>query len=86
MYNMKRFSAAQARQHLADVLDAAEAGEPVVIERGGVRFTVRAESKPQPRRRVSSVEWMDPVVESGNWTWVSTKAGLTFSPRRPRRR
>jgi antitoxin (DNA-binding transcriptional repressor) of toxin-antitoxin stability system len=83
---MKRFSAAQARQHLAAVLDAAEAGHAVVIERAGVRFKVQAEAKAVPRRRSSLVEWMDPVVESGNWTWASTKNGLRFSPKKSRRR
>jgi hypothetical protein len=84
---MKRYSAAQARQHLARVLDAAEAGDAVVIERGGVRFRVRAETKATPqRRRTSLVAWMDPAVESGNWTWVWTKKGVRFSTRRPPRR
>jgi antitoxin (DNA-binding transcriptional repressor) of toxin-antitoxin stability system len=83
---MERYSAAQARQHLAAVLDAAEAGLPVVIERAGVRFRVRAEARRRRGRRARLVEWLDPAVEGGNWTWVSTKRGLRFSPRKPRRR
>jgi hypothetical protein len=83
---MKRYSAAQARQHLAAVLDAAEAGESVVIERAGVRFQVRAEAKRRRGRRPRLVEWLDPAVEAGNWTWISTKRGLRFSARKPRRR
>jgi antitoxin (DNA-binding transcriptional repressor) of toxin-antitoxin stability system len=83
---MKRYSAAQARQHLAAVLDAAEAGESVVIERAGVRFRVQAEGKRSRRRRPPVVEWLDPAVESGNWSWVWTKRGLRFSARKPRRR
>lgn len=86
MYIMKRFSAAEARQHLADVLDAAESGEPVIIERGGVRFRVRAEAKAAPRRRSSLVEWMDPAVANGSWTWISATKGLRFSAKKPRKR
>ena len=88
MYMMKRYTAAQARQRFAAVLDEAEAGESVVIERRGVRFAVRAEpSRSLPaRRRRAVIEWMDPAVASGNWTWVSTTKGLRFSARRPRRR
>jgi antitoxin (DNA-binding transcriptional repressor) of toxin-antitoxin stability system len=83
---MKRYTAAQARQHLSSVLDAAEAGEPVVIERRGVRFAVRPETKAAGRRRASLVEWMDPAIEAGNWTWEWTSRGLLFSGRKPRRR
>jgi len=83
---MRRFTAAQARQHLSNVLDAAEAGEPVVIERRGVRFAVRTEPKAASRRRTPLVEWMDPAVETGNWTWEWTSKGLRFSGRKPRRR
>jgi prevent-host-death family protein len=40
---MKRYSASQARARLAEVLDAAQRGMPVVIERRGVRYVVRVE-------------------------------------------
>ena len=84
---MRRYTAAQARQHFSTVLDAAEAGEPVVIERRGVRFAVRAEQaeKTPARRRRPVIEWMDPAVACGNWTWVWTSKGLRFSARKPRR-
>lgn len=85
VHAMKRYSAAQARQHLSDVLDAAEAGEIIVIERRGVRFAVRAERRAASRRQVPLIEWIDPAVESGNWTWTWTAKGLRFSVRKPRR-
>jgi hypothetical protein len=82
---MKRFSAAQARQHLSALLDAAEKGERVVIERRGVRFGVRAEP---PRRSASRpppvVEILDPAVVDGRWTWRLGRGGLVFSG--PKRR
>jgi prevent-host-death family protein len=83
---MKRYTAAQARQHLSNVLDAAEAGEPVIIERRGVRFAVHTDKKVATRRRAPLVEWMDPAVEAGDWTWEWTSKGLRFSGRKPRRR
>jgi hypothetical protein len=89
MYIMKRYSAAQARQQFSAVLDAAEAGEPVLIERRGVHFAVSAKRVVRTsasRRHQAVVEWMDPAVLDGNWTWVSTPKGLRFSPRGPRRK
>lgn len=86
MYNvhMKRYTMSEARQQFAELLDAAEAGQAVVIERRGVRFVVEA----QRRRRLSSVrrksiiEYMDPAVVGGEWTWSRTPGGLHFSSRR----
>lgn len=83
---MKRLSAAAARQHFADVLDAAERGEGVVIERGGVQFEVR--SRPARGRRAarrSLIEWVDPAVEEGQWSWRPGPKGLEFRGRRKRR-
>jgi antitoxin (DNA-binding transcriptional repressor) of toxin-antitoxin stability system len=85
LYGVKRYTAAQARQHLSDVLDAAESGEPVVIERRGVRFAVRPERTAAQRRRTPVVTWLDPAVERGAWTWTWTAAGLEFSARSRRR-
>ncbi len=39
---MKRYTAAKARQQFSLLLDAAERGEPVIVERRGVRFRIRA--------------------------------------------
>lgn len=83
---MKRYTAAQARQHLSDVLDHAESGQPVVIERRGVRFAVRAERKRTARPRAAVTTWLDPAVESGNWTWTWTTKGLAFKSQSRRRR
>jgi hypothetical protein len=41
---MRRYTAAQARQRLAEVLDTAKSGEAVVIERRGERFRVALDS------------------------------------------
>ena len=84
---MKRYTVAQARQQFADVLDAAERGDPVVIERRGVRFVVEAQQRRRrpPVRRKSMIQHLDPAVAAGQWTWSWKGEGLRFKSR-PRAR
>ena len=87
LYNvrMKRYTSSQVRARLADVLDAAERGEEVIIERRGVRYSIRAErTSPAGRRRKPLIDVVDPAVAAGEWTWKSNADGLTFSPKRRR--
>jgi antitoxin (DNA-binding transcriptional repressor) of toxin-antitoxin stability system len=80
---MKRYTVAQARQQFADLLDAAERGRPVVIERRGVRFVVEARSsnrRPRPRKAI--IRSVDRAVASGQWTWDWKADGLRFQARR----
>jgi hypothetical protein len=80
---MKRYTSSQVRERLADVLDAAERGEEVIIERRGVRYTVRAErANPSRRTRKPLIHILDPGVAAGEWTWTWKADGLTFSPKR----
>ena len=87
--HMKRYSVAQARIHFSHLLDAAEAGDAVVIERRGTRFRLQTErgGERRTRRRTSSpiIEYVDPAVAEGQWTWEWAKDGLRFSARRKRR-
>lgn len=77
--HMKRFSAAKARQELAHVLDAAERGEGVVIERRGVQFEVRPlPPRRRSKRRASLVVSLDPALEAGQWTWELGPRGMRF--------
>jgi hypothetical protein len=84
---MRYFSASQARSRLAEVLDIAEAGQPVLIGRAGVQFQV---SVRRPRRGQPPVgpmfEILDPAVDAGCWTWVRDQGGLRFAARAERRR
>jgi prevent-host-death family protein len=82
---MKRYTVAQARQQFAELLDAAEQGRPVVIERRGVRFVVATQRTKRRRAasRPSIIESVDPAIASGEWTWTSGAAGVSFT-RRPR--
>ena len=84
---MKRYTVAQARQQLAEVLNAAERGDPVVIERRGVRFVVEAQQRrrrPSVRRK-SVIQHLDPAVAAGEWTWSWKADGVHFKSR-PRAR
>jgi antitoxin (DNA-binding transcriptional repressor) of toxin-antitoxin stability system len=84
LYNvhMSRFTAAQARQNFARVLDQAAGGQSVTIERGKLRFRVVLEGKPRlPRASKRLIEILDPAVEDGNWTWKSDRSGLSFKRR-----
>jgi hypothetical protein len=82
---MKRYTSSQVRERLAHVLDAAERGEEVIIERRGVRYSIRAERPISAgRRRKPLIDIVDPAVAAGEWTWTSKADGLTFSPKRRR--
>jgi antitoxin (DNA-binding transcriptional repressor) of toxin-antitoxin stability system len=84
---MKRYTMTQARQQFAELLDAAERGRPVVIERRGVRFVVEAQRRTQRRSapRKSIIASVDPAVASGEWTWNWSVNGLSFERRRRKR-
>jgi antitoxin (DNA-binding transcriptional repressor) of toxin-antitoxin stability system len=77
---MKRYTSSQVRERFADILDAAERGEEVIIERRGVRYVLRAESARtgRTRRRRSLIAYMDPAVAAGQWTWEPGAGGLKF--------
>ena len=79
---MKRYTVATVRERLAEALDAAEQGVPVVIERRGVRYTLSVE--PRVRRapaakRVLTV--LDEAIDGGQWTWSLGPGGAHFTPR-----
>jgi antitoxin (DNA-binding transcriptional repressor) of toxin-antitoxin stability system len=82
---MKRYTVAEVRRRLAEALDSAEQGHAVVIERRGVRF--RLDAVP-PRRRRSArrivIEYVDPVVDSGQWSWTWQEGALRLASRRRR--
>ena len=87
MYNehMKRYSVAEARARFSDLLDAAEKGEPAVIERRGVRFVIRPEGGGRRTARRNMITYLDPAVADGQWTWDYGPAGLVFKPRSRRK-
>ena len=76
---MKNYTAAQARQHLSDLLTCAERGQEVIIERRGVQFALSAvENKKVDARRRSMIDRMDPSVADASWSWNFDGNGLAF--------
>jgi hypothetical protein len=84
----KRFLVAEARARFGELLDEADQGETVIIERHGVQYTltVAAPVAKGRSKRPRYFEWIDPDVMSGQWTWTPTPGGLRFTPRRSRKR
>jgi hypothetical protein len=89
MYKMRRYPVSIARERLADILDAADAGQRVVIERRGVRYIIEAEQRRRPatrRRPRALISVLDDALRSGEWTWTWQGDGLAFAARRRPRR
>lgn len=87
MYRMGNMKVAEARARFGEILDDAEQGVPVIIERRGVRFRLVAEP-PAARPRVAKTavfEYLDPAVRAGQWTWSPGREGAAFSARRKSR-
>jgi hypothetical protein len=87
MYKVKRYPVAVLRERLAEALDAAYQGVPVVIERKGVRYRLTRErvSRKAAAPRKPLFEIVDPAVMAGAWTWDWSPAGLTFKTRTPKK-
>jgi len=86
MYIMKRYTVSQVRGRLAEALDEADRGVPVIIERKGIRYSLKAEPPATVRRRKKPViEILDPAVAEGQWTWDLGPDGLRFRGGRSRR-
>ena len=67
---MKRFTTATAKQRFSLLLDAAERGESVIIER---------QTPSKKTRRKPVIEIVDPAVAKGVWQWQWRADGLRFS-------
>jgi prevent-host-death family protein len=84
---MSYLKVAEARARFGEILDEAEKGGAVVIERRGVRFRLVAEAE-RPRAAVKHAalfDFVDPAVMAGQWTWHPGRKGVAFAPRRKRR-
>jgi len=87
MYNvhMKAYRVAEARARFGDLLDEAEGGDIVIIERNGVRFNLQAEASRSPTAKSAAIiEYVDSDVAAGMWTWTRGARGLRFRSRRRR--
>lgn len=84
MYNvhiMKFLKVAEARARFGEILDQAEAGTPVLIERRGVRFRVVVDEAPKGASR-AGFAFVDAAVMDGQWGWEPGKSGVTFKARK----
>jgi antitoxin (DNA-binding transcriptional repressor) of toxin-antitoxin stability system len=85
MYSMKAWRVAEARARFGDLLDEAEGGQTVVIERRGVRFVLEAD---RPVRSLPAsrplFDRIDKAVQRGEWTWAPASRGVKFRSRRRR--
>ena len=85
MYIMnKRYTVSVARERLADALDEAEQGVPVIIERRGVRFRLAIEEPKRKKRAKTAprIEILDPAIAEGEWTWEWKPESVSLEPRR----
>lgn len=89
LYNvqvMKRYTVSQVRERLAEALDQADKGVPVVIERKGIRYSLKVDRPARRRKkRPAMFKILDPAVAAGQWTWDWTPGSMTFRDTRTRK-
>jgi hypothetical protein len=80
---MPKYPVALLRERLALALDQAERGEPVFIERKGVRYRLSVEPLTKRRRsRKPKITVLDAAVAAGEWTWDWRGGQARFRARR----
>jgi len=85
MYTVRmEISATESRKRLFQLFDACDRGDEVRIVRRG---TVYRLSVAGPRKKRSpapvTIEWLDPAVERGQWTFEgAAKGGVVFKARK----
>jgi antitoxin (DNA-binding transcriptional repressor) of toxin-antitoxin stability system len=84
MYSMKALKVAEARARFGELLDEAEKGSPVSIERRGVRFRIIVEPVVRSKAKAALFEFVHPDVSTGRWTWKAGPRGLRFAARKRR--
>jgi antitoxin (DNA-binding transcriptional repressor) of toxin-antitoxin stability system len=86
---MKKFTVSVVRERLAEALDAAHQGVPVIIERRGVRYRLTREARRKTTRtprRAPIFAAVDPAVLDGGWSWTWTPGGADLVvPKKPAR-
>lgn len=89
MYNvhvMTHMKVAEARARFGEILDEAEKGGEVVIERQGVFFRLVAEpERSAGASKAALFDFVDAAVMTGQWTWKAGTKGVAFAAGRKRR-
>ncbi len=90
MYNVHvaRFTVTEARKQLFRLLDSAEKGEEVILERKGTRFRLMLDPGPKSSdQSFACLDVTDEDVLSGEWTWTAGAEGqLQFQARKKARK
>jgi hypothetical protein len=75
---MKKYGVGVVRERLAEALDYADQGVPVVIERRGVRYRLSVERPARAKRRSRKpyLEILDPTIATGEWSWDWSGSGV----------
>ncbi len=71
---MPRYTATDARRQLFNLLDAAEQGQEIILERRGKRFKLILEPQ-KAQNNKNPVVFMDESLELGEWTWANDSEG-----------
>ena len=80
---MKKYSVSLVRERLSEALDAADQGQPVLIERRGVTYELTVRKAPGRRKKgTPQIEILDRAIAGGNWTWEWKKGDLQLRTRR----
>jgi hypothetical protein len=83
---MKALNVAEARAKFGSMLDEAERGETVMIERRGVRFYLVPDSSTTTSvRRRPVLSYVHPDVMAGDWTWTAGAKGIKYTARGKKR-
>ena len=82
--HMPRFTVTEARKQLFRLLDSAEKGEEVILERRGTRFRLMLDPGPKSGdQSIAPLNVTDEEVLSGEWTWTAGAEGkLQFQARK----
>ncbi len=78
----RAYNVAEARKEFSAILNLAEGGETVIIERSGSRFRLSREPAVSKAAKTSSYfEVLDPKLNDGEWDWRTGESGLELVPR-----
>jgi antitoxin (DNA-binding transcriptional repressor) of toxin-antitoxin stability system len=81
---MKKYSVSMVRERLSEALDAADRGQPVLIERRGVTYELSVRQAPPRRKKATrQIDILDRSIVDGNWNWEWDKGDLQLRTRRP---
>lgn len=85
MYTVRmEISATESRKRLFQLFDACDRGDEVrIVRRGTVYRLSVAGSRKRPSQASITLEWVDPAVERGQWTFESSaRGGVAFKARK----